>query len=78
MGFPNCHIKNRERRAAFDQPPVGETRLDPGLPGRRDAGRHQRRGMAPLRLKMCNREEEIPVDDERIAEVLRIGMLILP
>ncbi|MGH7054327.1 MAG: helix-turn-helix domain-containing protein [Stellaceae bacterium] len=35
-------------------------------------------GMTPLRLKMYNPEEEIPVDDERIAEVLRIGMLILP
>lgn len=35
-------------------------------------------GMAPLRLQMYNPEEEVPINDERVAEVLRIGMLILP
>jgi len=35
-------------------------------------------GIGPLRLKMYNPEEEIPIDDQRISAVLRICMLILP
>ena len=35
-------------------------------------------GIGPLRLKMYNPEEEIPIDDQSIAAVLRIHMLILP
>jgi transcriptional regulator with XRE-family HTH domain len=35
-------------------------------------------GLAPLRLKMYNPEEEIAIDAAAIAEVLRIFMLILP
>lgn len=35
-------------------------------------------GLEPLRLKMHNPEEEIPVDDRGIAAVLRIRVIILP
>jgi transcriptional regulator with XRE-family HTH domain len=35
-------------------------------------------GMGPLTLKMYNPAEEIPIDDQSIAVVLRIGMLVLP
>jgi transcriptional regulator with XRE-family HTH domain len=35
-------------------------------------------GLGPLKLKMYNPEEEIPIDDQSVAAVLRIGMLILP
>lgn len=35
-------------------------------------------GVGPLRFKMYNPDEEVPIDDPEIAEVLRIGMLILP
>jgi hypothetical protein len=34
-------------------------------------------GIGPLKLKMYNPEEEIPIDDQSIAAVLRIRMLIL-
>jgi transcriptional regulator with XRE-family HTH domain len=35
-------------------------------------------GLGPLILKMYNPEEEIPLDDQRIAAALRVRMLILP
>jgi transcriptional regulator with XRE-family HTH domain len=35
-------------------------------------------GIGPLKLKMYNPEEEIPLDDQSIAAVFRIHMLILP
>jgi transcriptional regulator with XRE-family HTH domain len=35
-------------------------------------------GIGPLKLKMYNPEEEIPIDDQSIAAVLRIRMIILP
>jgi len=35
-------------------------------------------GMGPLILKMYHPEEELPLDDQSIAAVLRVGMLILP
>ena len=35
-------------------------------------------GLGPLKLKMYNPEEEIPIGDQSIAAILRIRMLILP
>ena len=35
-------------------------------------------GLGPLKLKMYNPEEEVPIDDQSIAAVLRIRMLIMP
>ncbi|MBV8122437.1 MAG: hypothetical protein JO081_21165, partial [Alphaproteobacteria bacterium] len=35
-------------------------------------------GLGPLKLKMYNPEEEIPIDDQTIAAVLRIRMIVLP
>lgn len=35
-------------------------------------------GIGPLMLKMYNPEEQIPISDPSVAEVLRVGMLVLP
>jgi transcriptional regulator with XRE-family HTH domain len=35
-------------------------------------------GIGPLKLKMYNPDADMPLDDPRIAGILRIGMLILP
>ena len=84
-------VRNFSTRLGFLMRPGALAGVDPKAPvaigdlaflvrrdGTADAALVTGDGMAPLRLKMYNPEEEIPVDDERIAEVLRIGMLILP
>lgn len=84
-------VRNFSTRLGFLMRPGALAGVDPKAPvaigdlaflirrdGTADAALVTGDGLGPLRLKLYNPEEEIPVDDERIAEVLRIGMLILP
>ena len=84
-------VKNFSQRLGFLMKPGSLAYVDPQTPvamgdiaflvrrdGTADAAVVMGDGMAPLKLKMYNPEEEIPIDDQAIAAVLRIGMLILP
>jgi transcriptional regulator with XRE-family HTH domain len=83
-------VRNFSTRLGFMLRPGSLACVDPKIPvaagdlaffvrrdGTADAALVIGDGMTPLRLKMYNPEEEIAID-ERIAEVLRIGMLIFP
>lgn len=84
-------VRNFSTRLGFMVRPGALAGVDPRTPvaigdlaflvrrdGTADAAFVTGDGMAPLRLKMYNPEEEIAIEDASIAEVLRIGMLILP
>jgi transcriptional regulator with XRE-family HTH domain len=84
-------VRNFSTRLGFLMRPGSLACVDPKVPvaigdlaflvrhdGTADAALVTGDGLTPLRLKMYNPEEEIPIDDAGIAEVLRIGMLILP
>jgi transcriptional regulator with XRE-family HTH domain len=81
-------VRNFSTRLGFLMRPGSLAHVDPKTPvalgdlafvvrrdGTADAALVTGDGMAPLRLKMYNPEEEISIDDQRVAEVLRIGML---
>ncbi|HJU19440.1 MAG TPA: helix-turn-helix transcriptional regulator [Stellaceae bacterium] len=83
-------VRNFSTRLGFLMRPGSLAHVDPKAPvalgdlaflvrrdGTADAALVTGDGLSPLRLKMYNPEEEIAADDSRIAEVLRIGMLIL-
>jgi flagellar motor switch protein FliG len=84
-------VENFSQRLAFLVKPGALASVDPLTPvavgdiafllrrdGTADAAIVVGDGIGPLRLKMYNPEEEIPIDDYAIAGVLRIRMLILP
>jgi len=84
-------VRNFSTRLGFMLRPGSLACVDPKIPvaagdlaffvrrdGTADAALVIGDGMTPLRLKMYNPEEETAIDDGRIAEVLRIGMLIFP
>jgi transcriptional regulator with XRE-family HTH domain len=84
-------VRNFSTRLGFLMRPGALACVDPQTPaaigdlaflvrrdGSADAAFVTGDGIGPLRLKMYNPEEELPLDDDSIAEVLRISMLILP
>jgi len=84
-------VRNFSQRLAFLMKPGSLACVEPRVPvamgdlaflvrhdGTADAAIVIGQGIGPLKLKMYNPEEEIPVDDKSIAAVLRIRMLILP
>ncbi len=84
-------VRNFSQRLGFLLRPGALAYVDPQAPvalgdlaflvrrdGSADAALVVGDGIGPLRFKMYNPDEEMPIDDPRIAEVLRIGMLILP
>jgi transcriptional regulator with XRE-family HTH domain len=84
-------VRNFSQRLGFLMRPGALAYVDPQTPtalgdiafflrraGTADAAVVIGDGLGPLRLKMYNPEEEIPIDDPDIAAVLRIRMLMLP
>jgi len=84
-------VRNFSQRLGFLLRPGALAYVDPQAPaalgdlaflvrrdGSADAALVVGDGVGPLRFKMYNPDEELPIDDPQIAEVLRIGMLILP
>jgi transcriptional regulator with XRE-family HTH domain len=84
-------VRNFSQRLGFLMRPGSLAYVDPHTPvamgdisflvrrdGTADAAVVIGDGMGPLMLKMYNPQEEISIDDQSIAAVLRIGMLILP
>jgi transcriptional regulator with XRE-family HTH domain len=84
-------VRNFSQRLGFLLRPGALAYVDPQAPvglgdlafvvrrdGSADAALVVGDGVGPLRFKMYNPDEEVPIDDPAIAEVLRIGMLILP
>jgi hypothetical protein len=84
-------VRNFSQRLGFLLRPGALAYVDPQAPvalgdlafvvrrdGSADAALVVGDGVGPLRFKMYNPDEEVPIDDAQIAEVLRIGMLILP
>lgn len=84
-------VRNFSQRLGFLLRPGALAYVDPRRPaalgdlvflvrhdGTADAGLVVGDGIGPLRFKMYNPDEELPIDDPQIAEALRIGMLILP
>jgi transcriptional regulator with XRE-family HTH domain len=84
-------VRNFSQRLGFLMRPESLAYVDPQTPvaigdicflvrhdGTADAAVVIGDGMGPLVLKMYNPEEEIPIDDQRIAAVLRTRMLIWP
>jgi transcriptional regulator with XRE-family HTH domain len=84
-------VRNFSQRLGFLLRPGALACVDPQAPaalgdlvfvvrrdGTADAALVVGDGVGPLRFKMYNPDEEIPIDDPGVAEVLRIGMLILP
>jgi hypothetical protein len=84
-------IRNFSQRLGFLMKPGSLACVDPQTPvamgdvafllrrdGSADAAVVIGDGIGPLKLKMYNPEEEIPIDDQNITAVLRIRMFILP
>lgn len=84
-------VRNFSQRLGFLMKPGALACVDPRIPpamgdigflvrhdGTAEAAVVIGEGIGPLTLKMYNPEEEIPIDDQSIAAVLRIRMLILP
>jgi transcriptional regulator with XRE-family HTH domain len=84
-------VRNFSQRLGVLMKPRSLAYVDPKIPvamgdiaflvrcdGTADAAVVTGEGMGPLKLKMYNPEEEIPIDGAGIAAVLRIAMLILP
>jgi len=84
-------VRNFSQRLGFLLRPGALAHVDPRAPvsmgdlcfvlwrdGNADAALVICDGMGPLRLKLYNPEENIAIDDARVAGTLRIGMLILP
>jgi transcriptional regulator with XRE-family HTH domain len=84
-------VRNFSQRLGVLMKPRSLAYVDPQIPvamgdiaflvrrdGTADAAVVTGEGMGPLKLKMYNPEEEIPINSADIAAVLRIAMLILP
>ncbi len=84
-------VRNFSQRLGFLMRPGALAYVDPQTPvamgdivffvrsdGTADAAVAIGDGIGPLMLKMYNPEEQIPLNDPKIATVLRVGMLILP
>ncbi|HEX3860990.1 MAG TPA: helix-turn-helix transcriptional regulator [Stellaceae bacterium] len=84
------YVRNFSQRLGFLLRPGSLALVDPRAPaalgdiafiirrdGSADAGVVTGDGIGPMIVKMFNPEEYLPVNDPRVAEVLRIGMLIL-
>lgn len=84
-------VRNFSQRLGFLLRPGALAYVDPKAPtamgdlafvirrdGSADAALVVGDGIGPVRFRMYNPDEEIAIDDARITEVLRIGMLILP
>jgi transcriptional regulator with XRE-family HTH domain len=84
-------VRNFSRRLGFLLKPGSLAIVDPQMPvamgdiaflvrhdGTAEASVVIGDGIGPLKLKMYNPDEEIPLDDQRLSAVLRIRMLILP
>lgn len=91
VGDEGFLVRNFSQRLAFVVKPGALAYVDPHTPvavgdiafllrrdGTADAAIVVGEGIGPLRLKMYNPEEEIAIDDQAAAEVLRIRMLVLP
>jgi transcriptional regulator with XRE-family HTH domain len=89
---PDCFlVRNFSQRLGFLLRPGALAYVDPNMPvamgdliffirrdGTADAAVVIGDGMGPLTLKMYNPAEEISIEDQSVASVLRVGILILP